>query len=314
MVMAGTIAQARFAGHETFPLRYGWLKKAADGIAGDAELFGREDALVSLGVGKNMVRAIRHWALSTGVLEEDIETPNNRGRRLKLSHLGKLLFSNRGLDPYLEEPGSLWLLHWQLCSSPDGPTTWHWAFNHLAEMEFTKDHLIRALQSIVDANAWSRVAPSTLRRDVDCFVRTYTASKATRLLVLEDTLDCPFVELQLLQDVEGGHVYAFVRGDHPSLPSWVVAYSICQFWESYAPNRDTLNFDDVAYRPGSPGQIFKLSEDGLTRHLEQLEATTGRALGYDITAGLRQMYRRKAIGPSDILEKQIAVRGRRKLA
>lgn len=306
------ITQPHFAGHETFPLRYGWLKKAVDGIANDPELFTRDDALVTLGVGKNMVRAIRHWALSTGVLYEDPDVPNNRGRQLRLTTLGKLLFGHRGLDPFLEEPGSLWLLHWQLCSSPDSPTTWHWTFNHFADAEFTKERLLRALQGIVDTNEWNRVAPSTLRRDVDCFIRTYTPTKTTRLVVLEDTLDCPFVELQLLHDVEGGHVYSFARGDHPTLPTWVVLFAILHFWQSYAPNRDTLNFDDVAYRPGSPGQVFKLSEDGLTRHLEALEAATSRALGYDVTAGLRQIYRRKSLSSEEVIERQIAARRERK--
>lgn len=104
----------RFAGHETFPLRYGWLKKAVDGVADDPELFTRDDALVTLGVGKNMVRAIGHWALANRVLEEDADTPNNRGRKLRLTPLGKFVFGRGGIDPYLEEPASLWLLHWQL--------------------------------------------------------------------------------------------------------------------------------------------------------------------------------------------------------
>ena len=60
-----------FAGHETFTLRYGWLKKAVDAVHEDPIVFTRDDALVRLGVGKNMVRSIRHWGLATGILEED---------------------------------------------------------------------------------------------------------------------------------------------------------------------------------------------------------------------------------------------------
>jgi hypothetical protein len=295
-----------FAGHETFPLRYGWLKKAVDGIGENPALFSRDDALVSLGVGKNMVRSIRHWGLATNVLEEDADVPNNRGRSLRLTSLGKFVFGRSGVDPYLEEPGTLWLLHWQLCSAPDGPTTWHWAFNHFPDVEFTKERLVKSLQSVVDTNEWSRVAPSTLRRDVDCFVRTYTASRATRTLVLEDTLDCPFIELQLIQELDDGHLYSFVRSDHPSLPSWVVAFAVAEYWERHAANRDTLNFDDVAYRPGSPGQVLKLSEDGLARHLEELDRVTAHAIGYDVTAGLRQLYRRKRITSQRVLQESVA--------
>ena len=56
-----------FAGHQTFALRAGWLKKGLDAIEDDPQIFTRDDALVVLGVGKNMVSAIRHWLLATGL-------------------------------------------------------------------------------------------------------------------------------------------------------------------------------------------------------------------------------------------------------
>ena len=61
----------KFAGHETFSLRYGWPKKAVDATAADPLVFTRDEAVITLGVGKNMVRSIRHWGLMTGILEED---------------------------------------------------------------------------------------------------------------------------------------------------------------------------------------------------------------------------------------------------
>ena len=180
-IMAETQAtiQPKFAGHETFTLRYGWLKKAVDATLADPEVFGREDALVTLGVGKNMVRSIRHWGLMTGVLEDDQEQPNNRGRCIRPAPLGKFLFGPRGSDPYLEEPGTLWLLHWNLASTPQGPTTWFWTFNRLHEPEFTKERLIAGLQDMVEQGQWNRIAESSLKRDVDCFIRTYAPSRVT---------------------------------------------------------------------------------------------------------------------------------------
>ena len=69
-----------FAGHETFPFRYTWLRKAVAATDGDGRVFRRDDAMVVFGVGKNMVRSIRHWGLACGVLEEDPEVRDNRGR------------------------------------------------------------------------------------------------------------------------------------------------------------------------------------------------------------------------------------------
>ena len=44
-----------FSGHETFPFRYTWLKKAVDAVNDDSSIFTQESALSTLGVGKNMV-------------------------------------------------------------------------------------------------------------------------------------------------------------------------------------------------------------------------------------------------------------------
>ena len=77
----------QFSGHETFPLRYGWLKKAFDAVqncSNESEsktIFSRPEAIADFGVGKNMVLSIRHWATVTVVIPEaitkdDISTPS----------------------------------------------------------------------------------------------------------------------------------------------------------------------------------------------------------------------------------------------
>src|SRR4051812_34721023 len=111
---SASVQRGSFAGHETFPLRYTWLHKAVREVTADPEVFGREDALVRFGVGKNMVRAIRHWGLVCGVLEEDRVIPSNRGRFLCATDLGKRLLGENGWDPYMEDPATLWILQWHL--------------------------------------------------------------------------------------------------------------------------------------------------------------------------------------------------------
>ena len=78
-----------FAGHESFPPRSLWPKKAYDAAQRDPESFGDEGAMVELGVGKNMVRAIRHWGLSFGILAEEAES---RGRRVHPTPFGDAVF------------------------------------------------------------------------------------------------------------------------------------------------------------------------------------------------------------------------------
>jgi hypothetical protein len=52
----------RFSGHQTFPLRIAWIPKAAQHIvAGNDPLTEVDEGITELGLGKNMVEALRCW-------------------------------------------------------------------------------------------------------------------------------------------------------------------------------------------------------------------------------------------------------------
>src|SRR5262249_3525998 len=155
--------------HETFPFRYPWLKKGFDAVrqeGGDAFL--RDDATTVLGVGKNMVRSIRHWCLAAGVLEE-----GRQGGGLRATKLGGQLVADGGLDPYLEDPATLWVLHWRVATNRARASTWFWTFSHFNEPEFTRESLSSAVYRWTQTLGGKQVAESSVRRDVEVFVRTY---------------------------------------------------------------------------------------------------------------------------------------------
>src|SRR4051812_33550658 len=124
-----------FSGHETFVFRYGWLKKAVDAIFDDPKTFNGDEAIVTLGLGKNMVKSLRHWSLATRMLEEE---GKKNGGALRPTDLGMFLLGPQGADPYLEDPNTLWILHWNLLSNRDRCTTWFWVFNLISSNEFTR--------------------------------------------------------------------------------------------------------------------------------------------------------------------------------
>lgn len=298
--MVPLIEKGSFAGHETFPFRYTWLRKAMDFIADDAEAFGREDAMVELGVGKNMVRSMRHWSLACGILEED---PASRGRRLKATDFGKRLLGEDGWDPYLEDQATLWILHARLSSTPEWATTWYWVFNHLHQAEFTKAELSRWLLDFAGERGWSRVAEISVRRDIDCFVRTYVASELGRKTPIEDTLECPLVELGLVREFGTRGHYIVGRGSQPTLPDELVAWRLAEMLERLEITTGTVSLEKIAYAPGSPGRIFCLSEDALVSRLERLEEVTAGAMTFDDTAGLRQVLVSRKPVAQDILSR-----------
>jgi hypothetical protein len=285
-------------------LRYGWLTKAVRLVADRPDGFAHDDAMVQLGVGKNMVRSIRHWALAVGVLEEDSTVAKNRGRFLRVSALGEKLLAADGLDPFLERSATLWLLHYRMVSRSDGPTTWYWTFNHLPRLEFTAEHLVEELVRVACDRGLKGAAEGTIRRDVNCFIRTYVPARQSRDQAIEETLDCPFAELNLLHEVDGEAAIAFSRGFHETLPDWVFAYAVLDFWDRNAPQSTTLQFTEIAYHAGSPGRVFKLSESAVSARLQRIAATTRDAVTFDTTAGLSQLYRHAVIDPITIVNDQ----------
>ena len=139
---------ASFSGHETFPFRYTWLKKGVDAVRRLKEsptIFADDDATITLGVGKNMVRSIHHWCQVTiGLIKGDGVGPNRR-RLFVPTKFGNRIFADDGFDPYLEDVATLWLIHWQLATNANRATTWFWAFSIFGQNEFRKDTFISEL-------------------------------------------------------------------------------------------------------------------------------------------------------------------------
>jgi hypothetical protein len=244
------------------------------------------------------VRSIRHWGLATGVLQEE---PKSRGTILSASEFGQFLLGPHGRDRYLEDQATLWLLHWQLVSNRTRCSTWRWAFSALPSSEFTRatlqDTLIEAATRAGDKLA----SESSVRRDVEVFVRTYLPSRFSSGAVPEESLDCPLVELELLEESNG--LIRFVRGPKQTLADEVFAFAVAHFWQSAASSRETLSFSDLSYGMGAPGSAFKLDENSLVERLERLESVTHGALVYADTAGMKQLYRRASDSPLSYLLK-----------
>ena len=277
-----------FGGHEKFVFRYGWLKKGVDALSKNPAVFTDDDALVVLGVGKNMVRSIRYWCLATGLFEE--KRGPGSGRSLQLTDLATRLAVDDGWDPYLEDAGTLWLLHWQLASNLSRALIWHLTFCTYFEAEFTKKQLTAFTGKQLERQGISTTI-GTIERDVDVCLRTYvTAIRNAVGGISEETLDCPLAELDLIRFTAEDNVYRFNVGPKVTLPTAIFGYALLMFLPEIARNRRTVAVDECIYRQGSPGQVFKLDENSVTEYLEALEVLTEGRLRLQETAGLRQLY------------------------
>ncbi len=307
-----------FSGHQTFPFRYTWLKKGVEAVIKDPAVFSSENASVTLGVGKNMVSSIRHWCRVSRLIEEGIGQPKQppmglgeqatvfRRGQFSPTDLGRAIFDENGFDPYLDDPATLWLIHWQIATNTNQATAWYWAFNILRGNQFTPPIFARELYKWAQQQKKSMrtVSENTLQRDVNCFIRTYCQARHTEAVV-EETFDCPLVELNLIAELPDGNGYEFQRGSKETLPIEVVAWTLDTFWKSNSLQKktQTLSFSNLMYDPSSPGRVFRLDEDTMTTYLENLEQLTDGALRYDETTGVKQVYRHRDLNQMELLKR-----------
>lgn len=276
-------AQFGFGGHESFPMRYGWLKKGYDLIARSPTGLTQDSAMTTLGVGKNMVGAIRHWGEACKVFE----APHaNRGVVPTL--LGAKLLADGGWDPYLEDCGSTWLLHWNLVNNKADASAWWWVFSRPRGNRFTKETLLAEIQQQVHQHD-ARCSEATVQRDIEVLVRSYLRRSRSESKVAEELLESPFSTLGLLRNSATSGEFELVQGIHPTLPLAVFEYALLEHCVRGDLERKAVSLDELMYGELSPGRVFRLSEDGLMSRLHALQERKPANYVVDETAGLRQL-------------------------
>jgi hypothetical protein len=282
------LAEGFFARHETFCPRYGWLKKGFDGVTKDPYIFERPDAIERLGVGKNMVRAIRFWCIAFHLIEPDIESgPRRLAGRMRVTPFGSALLADDGWDPFLEDPASLWLLHWHLFSPPISAVTWSMAINLGHIGSFTLKELSQVLMEHKNSySALPRCSDSSILKDASCFIRMYASPERQ----VSDEIECPFTDLGLLIPDDEKQAFRFNMSDKSRLPEeifWAACFDYSHITQSASK---TLSLNKTTYEFNSPGVVFKLSETDIGYRLERASRKFGEKVLFDEQYGNRQLF------------------------
>ena len=293
--------KGHFTGHETFPLRYLWLYKAYEKVAGLSEEnqkknpFSDPDAIVTFGVGKNMVNSIRHWALACRIIK------HREDGSFGLGNIGDFLFKpESGCDPFMEKEATLWLIHWMVAGQWGRTSTWYYAFNYFSERKFEREDIVKSIQNLCKDRKWKRTSETTIKRDVDCFLRSYVHQGNEGFS--EDSIESVLSELELISAV-GSHMYEFNYGPKPNLPEGVFLYSLNEFWQSEIPNQNSASVEILTYAPGSPGRVFKLDEQSLVERLVRIRESSDGGFQWTDTSGIRNVTRVKEnIKSMDLLD------------
>ena len=301
----------RFSGHESFAWRYAWLPKAIRALNREARIFSNEDnAMVELGIGKNMVRSLRFWMQAAGVAEP------SEGGGYRVTPFGAAILGVGGFDPFLEDVRTLWLFHWKISTIQDAPLfAWDYLFNHWTRPEFSRSEALGAFRR--EANLLDRpVSDVTLDIHVDVFLHTYMPGKAGKAEFSEDTLDCPLVELGLLLKVgerkvdETGRreaIYAFRRQAKPELSASLFLFCLDDYRRTRLANERTISLRQVALGHGSPGAIFKLPDWDVRERVDLLNNDGGPYLYRDSAATPSVQLDAEDVDPLDLLAKVYAI-------
>ena len=252
----------KFSGHETFICKQLWPKKGFDFLM-EGNRFSDQDAIVKLGVGKNMVTSIRHWLKSLDIIDTENEQPQNIAK--------SILSDKNGFDPYLEDIGSIWLLHYFLIKNQYA-SIYNLLFNEFRKkrFEFTKAQLHNFLKRKIlqiQPNSYSK---DIIDRDISNFIRNYLSpnDKADKVNIEEDFVGL-FIDLHLLdyyKSEEGVEWYKIDSKKRKELPHKIFLYTILDNSEF----GNSIVFDDLRIRPNSPGLVFALNNEGIYAMIEEL--------------------------------------------
>jgi uncharacterized protein DUF4007 len=290
-----TPERSAFGRHETFPLRFGWLTKGFGAWRDSQTVFDEDDATVKLGVGKNMVNAIRYWMIASQVVSV-------KDKSLVATDIGKKLFGAEGWDPYLEDDATIWLIHWLIASNAAEATTPFWFFNRFHKTEFTSKELQEALGDFVREHFRSRVSAATLKNDIALLLRMYEPSQASRSVPLEEALDSPMALLGLLGHQEGARIHESKPEYRSRLPLSTFAFAVAELFEQ--TNERVLPIDRLLHSNGylaAPGSVFRITEECLVARLEAMIAWLRGRYELRQTAGIHQLYQLRPIRSLDVL-------------
>ena len=297
----------KFSGHGTFPCRYTWLPKAVIALKKKPHLFSDVDeAMVELGVGKQMVQAIKFWVQAAKVVAK------NGVDGFQVTPLGDKLMGEDGVDRFLEDSQTLWLIHWNFSTHFENPIfAWHFLMNRWQEPEIIPSLMVNAFQKETVQLEKQR-SKVTLKEHFDVFLHTYLPTRGSKGDILEDNLDCPLIELDLIRQVgerttngQNGKrepVYAFNRDHKPQISQALFVYCLIDFWNTYHGHEGKLPFREVSSGHCSPGQVFKLPEQEIVGRLENIENDTRGVLRFQESMNLSQVRKEKEVKQENLLD------------
>lgn len=269
-----------FSGHESFTCKSLWLKKGFDFINNNYN-FNAPDAVMQLGVGKNMVASIRYWMRAFGMAKND-----------ELTTLATyLLDTDKGKDPFIEDLGTLWLLHFLLVSSEEA-TLYNWLFVRLQKERktFDRQNVVNFVHRLmVEDGKQNLYNENTVKKDIGVLLQNYVLPLKAKAL---DDYSSLLIDLDLIRTADGKQYIFNIEGKR-QIPWQIFLYAIITM-----KGKDmTVSYDLLQ----DIGLMFCMNDMEVIGMCQTIERIKTEYVRYSDTAGIRQLQFIEELNSEEIL-------------
>lgn len=276
------MAKPIFSGHETFSCKLHWLKRGYEFVVNEYN-FNDEEAVVRLGVGKNMVASIKYYMKAFGFLNQD-------GDLEDIAH--KLFDSENGFDPFLEDIGSLYLLHFLIVNT-NHATAYKTTFvdYHSQRNIIEKNKLQNFIKHLCFDNAGYQniYNENTVKKDINVLIHNYYNKSISNI---EDS-NTIFAQLNLIRETEEG-TFVFNYENKTNVPPKIFLYALLHSFQ----DNNSISFEmmkDLAL-------IFCLTNNDLLNIIKQLCIDYSGILVFSDVAGIKELQIKGELSKDEVLK------------
>jgi hypothetical protein len=175
----------------------------------------------------------------------------------KPTPLGSLI---QKCDPFFDDLGTLWFLHYIIGSDPRA-IIWNRIVNNIIpqQLRFTREHLRANFDDLREWFSADSIKKHVLK-EINTFLDAYTNQSFARLAYLRAEDEW------------------YALGYRQLVPPLVLAASIAHFRDARRAGDTAVSIPDLCTAPNSPGVVYQLPEDRLRAMLEELKNQPGISL------------------------------------
>ena len=269
-----------FSGHESFFCKTIWLKKGYDAIQ-DGVDFSAPDSVASLGVGKNMVTSIRYWMKAFGLIKND-----------ELTNFARIIFDNdRGLDPFVEDESTLWLLHYYLVKTQVASIYYLTFLEFRREKkEFDKSQLQAFIKRKCNTREQKNVYnENTVKKDISVLLHNYVTPRDMKSI---EDYSAILIDLGLIRAIDN-EKFAFTETATNKIEPEILLYALLDY-----KGQDTTISIDIMQ---ALSLLFGLTLSGFIDKVREITELFPDSIAYSDNSGIKNIQFLKPIDKDVVL-------------